>query len=311
MYVKFNETTTAELPSLKALWNDGEVMYYVGYPEGLGITDEETQKWLAMVATKPNTKHFSIIEEDLGFVGETFYSYREEGAPAIIDIKLLKKARGKGIAHIALGYVLDLLFRNTEAPSALVDPDTHNLAAINLYHKVGFVEDHRFTYKNREHVAMLLAKEVWRRQRRASMSLREITSGNYLEAVDLAVRADQMDFVALNSVSLVEAAYERGRMPRAIYAGENMVGFVLLSRNRHTGVFWISQLMIDQRFQGLGYGRRAMELALDVLYLMSEKPKICLSFAPTNIVAKNLYESLGFVSTGAYVNQEIIYEKDW
>ena len=37
--VRLRPTQLEDLKFLQALWNDGEVMRYVGYPQGLGIDD--------------------------------------------------------------------------------------------------------------------------------------------------------------------------------------------------------------------------------------------------------------------------------
>ena len=55
--------------------------------------------------------------------------------------------------------------------------------------------------------------------------------------------------------------------------------------------------MIDKRYQGRGYGRKAMQLALDYMrtFPCGEAENIWLSYEPENEAAKKLYASFGFI----------------
>ena len=66
--------------------------------------------------------------------------------------------------------------------------------------------------------------------------------------------------------------------------------------------------MIDKRYQNKGYGKKAMQLALDYIKTFPcGKAEYCwLSYEPENQVAKKLYESFGFEETGDMDGEEII-----
>ncbi len=59
------------------------------------------------------------------------------------------------------------------------------------------------------------------------ITLKEITKDNYVECIRLKVR-DNQRFVASNVYSLAESKYEPENIPMAVYAGETMVGFVMV-----------------------------------------------------------------------------------
>jgi diamine N-acetyltransferase len=61
--------------------------------------------------------------------------------------------------------------------------------------------------------------------------------------------------------------------------------------------YLIWRFMIDKRYQGRGYGREAMQLALDYVrtFPVGEAKYCWLSYEPKNDVARNLYRSFGFV----------------
>lgn len=95
------------------------------------------------------------------------------------------------------------------------------------------------------------------------MSLREIDDRNRPAVVALAVKPDQHRFVDGVQASLDEAAtYERPPWCRAIYDVDEPVGFVMLADDDPTCPwrYYLWRLLIDARYQGLGYGRAALDL---------------------------------------------------
>jgi diamine N-acetyltransferase len=147
----------------------------------------------------------------------------------------------------------------------------------------------------------------------------KIDTGNFRDIVMLEVKEEQKNFVAHNAYSLAEAYANlaRGRFvqPFGIYAGDVPVGFLMIGyfrkedarpEEREEGVetmdfeygnylFW--RFMIDTEHQGRGYGRKAMQLALDYIRTNPAGPaEYCwLSYEPENEAAKELYRSFGFV----------------
>ncbi|MDD5293758.1 MAG: GNAT family protein [Candidatus Izemoplasmatales bacterium] len=178
MRLLISETQAADLTSIKMLWADGDVMRYVGFPEGLKQSDQQMEQWLKWIVETPHTQHYTLKADDLGFVGESFYQLRSAHTEAIIDIKLLKKARGKALGERALCFTLDQLFLNTPALLAVVDPHCENLGAIALYHKLGFQDDELFAYENEPHQKMILTKDNWRRLRLEQVHLEPIDKHN-------------------------------------------------------------------------------------------------------------------------------------
>ena len=141
------------------------------------------------------------------------------------------------------------------------------------------------------------------------LHLVEIDRYNYLSVMDLSVSLDQKDFVASNQYSLAQAYAQPECVPFALYAENRPVGFAMYSLDEDDHQFWIYRLMIDQRYQGVGYGREAMELLIDRIRGLSDEDhnRIYISFEPENTVAKTLYESLGFKPDGRVLYGEIVY----
>ena len=141
------------------------------------------------------------------------------------------------------------------------------------------------------------------------LRLVEIDRYNYLSVLDLSVSPEQRDFVATNQYSLAQAFVQPECVPLALYAENKPVGFAMYSLDEDDHQYWIYRLMIDQRYQGVGYGREAMGLLIDRIRGLSDEDhnRIYISFEPENEIAKSLYESLGFVPDGRVLYGEVVY----
>ena len=106
----------------------------------------------------------------------------------------------------------------------------------------------------------------------SGVSLREITDQNREAVVALRIATSQEGYVSSVADSLEEArdAPEGNPWYRAIYADDQPVGFIMLSWNvtpdppRIIGPWFLWKLLIDERHQGRGYGREAVELVADI-----------------------------------------------
>lgn len=101
-----------------------------------------------------------------------------------------------------------------------------------------------------------------------TVSLQEITASTVREVTDLRVAPEQEGYVASNAVSIAQAYFHREAWFRSIYAGTNLVGFVML-RDRTLlpaeppqSEISLWRFMIDHRYQRFGYGRQALALAV-------------------------------------------------
>ena len=131
------ETTAEDLKNVQRLWADGDVMRFVGFPEGLRQTDEDMERWLRWIeSNRPALNHYAIFE-DGRYCGESFYELDAEHRSAALDIKLFGFARGRGIAAAGLSHAIREAFRNG-AEIVWVDPNPDNGKAIALYERLGF-----------------------------------------------------------------------------------------------------------------------------------------------------------------------------
>ena len=143
------------------------------------------------------------------------------------------------------------------------------------------------------------------------MELRAVTEQNYQKILDLSTGAGQEEFVAQNVRSLAQAWVFRDRArPYALYEGEEPVGFIMFDWRPEKKWVEIWRLMIDHRFQGKGYGRAAVQKALEFLRESGLFDKVQINYVEENQGAKHLYRSMGFQETGAMEGNEVVMEMD-
>lgn len=141
------------------------------------------------------------------------------------------------------------------------------------------------------------------------MDFRRITWDNFIECFELKVTPDQQRFISSNQHALAEAyvASDEGQIiiTFAVYKEDNMIGFISMYYDDGDGNFdyssyGIFKMMIDQRYQGKGYGKEMVVKAIEYARTFPRgKAKVVeLTYNPENVVAKKIYDSLGFIQTG-------------
>lgn len=141
--------------------------------------------------------------------------------------------------------------------------------------------------------------------------LADVTADNWEAVVGLELGPGQEDLVASNAYSLAQSKFEPDARPRAVYAGKHVVGFLmyeqLVAEGRPHEVL-IYRFMIDRRHQGKGYGRAALERALDEIRRLAGVRTVRICYLGENATAKAFYASLGFVEKGRDRDGEVIAE---
>lgn len=145
----------------------------------------------------------------------------------------------------------------------------------------------------------------------SKVSLREITGETLKQILDLAVHEDQRRFVADNATSIAQAHFDEGAWFRAIYADETPVGFALMhdenlrERPEAPDYYYLWRFMIDQRFQGLGFGARSMRLVIAHVRSRPNARILYLHCVAADGSAGPFYEKLGFEHTGEEAHGEL------
>ena len=138
------------------------------------------------------------------------------------------------------------------------------------------------------------------------INLRPLSQENARAVVALRVAPEQAGFVASNANSIADAYVHRELRPLAVYAGDVLVGFAMYGEDPDDGRWWVVRMMIDERFQGRGYGRGAMVALIALMREEHQCESIRLGVDPANHGAIRLYESLGFRDTGEVHYDEMV-----
>lgn len=157
--------------------------------------------------------------------------------------------------------------------------------------------------------------------REATLSLREITRENVREIALLDVAEAQVGLVAPNAFSIAQAYCHPEAWLRAVYAGDVPVGFAMLEdwsgvpgrdlphyEGRPYVALW--RFMIDERYQGLGFGSRALQLLIERARDGTCAETMLLSFVPEGPHAEAFYARHGFVNTGVIEDGEVLMMLD-
>ena len=154
------------------------------------------------------------------------------------------------------------------------------------------------------------------------LRLEQVNGKNVWDILKLTVEENQKNFVANNDISIIEAytaiTANGYAFPFGIYENETPVGFLMIgfdiddywddAPSIAKGNYNLWRLMIDKAYQRRGFGREAVQLALDFIKSFPcGKAEYCwLSYEPENEAARQLYRSFGFSETGEVDGEELI-----
>lgn len=151
-----------------------------------------------------------------------------------------------------------------------------------------------------------------------TVTLREITDDNRAAVEALAVTSEQSSYVAGVAESLAEASQYPDAKPwyRAVYADETPVGFVMISDGitvtnpDYLGPYYLWRLLVDSRFQGHGYGTRALELVVAYVRTRPDARVLLTSHVVGPRSPRSFYLRYGFRATDRVHDGEPVLELD-
>ncbi|TJV41691.1 MAG: GNAT family N-acetyltransferase [Mesorhizobium sp.] len=135
-----------------------------------------------------------------------------------------------------------------------------------------------------------------------------VTRANRTLVASLQLAPEQIDFVAGNADSLDEARSDRDARPRAVMAGDHVVGFLMYEAPRDDDEARIYRFMIDRSSQGKGYGKVALREVLGEIRGLGHVRHVSICYEPENEAARQLYRTAGFVEEGLDEDGEMIAE---
>ena len=148
-----------------------------------------------------------------------------------------------------------------------------------------------------------------------NIELREINEDNLKQCIELKVSKDQMQYIASNEDSIKDAKEnEDVARPFAIYIDGKMVGFAMFAFDEMYedpfDRYWLWRFMIDESFQGKGYGSEALKTIIQY-FKDNGANNIRLSTKESNVNALKMYRKAGFCDTGEVNDGEIVLKLDF
>jgi diamine N-acetyltransferase len=140
----------------------------------------------------------------------------------------------------------------------------------------------------------------------SDITLREITGDTVRTICNLKVSEPQNSFVAPNAVSIAQAYFAETAWFRAIYAGDTPVGFLMLDKNTKKPEYFLWRLMIDEKYQRMGFGYKAMKLLIEYVKGLPGATEFLTSCVPGEGSPEDFYNKLGFTRTGEMDGVEVV-----
>lgn len=137
-FVRFSDSNRR---NIRALWENGLVMRYVGFPDGLGWSQAKFDSMWPSLRDDPKALRLALENNSGRFLGEAMISSPGSDGFCQPDLKLLPEFWGKGLAYEAWQTILERSWARWPEAGFLVTPNIENSRAIDLYKRLGFEFD--------------------------------------------------------------------------------------------------------------------------------------------------------------------------
>ncbi|MGL4374458.1 MAG: GNAT family N-acetyltransferase [Turicibacter sp.] len=139
----------------------------------------------------------------------------------------------------------------------------------------------------------------------------QVNRDNFWECVELSVADEQLEFVTSNGISIAQSKLQPECIPLVVYEDDKMIGFVMYCIDEDDSEYWIYRLMIDQKYQGAGYGTKTLRKLIDLIKQDKQHRKIFLGVHRESIAAVKLYQRAGFKFNGQVFGSEHMMRLDY
>ena len=146
------------------------------------------------------------------------------------------------------------------------------------------------------------------------IELIELSEDNMKQCFKLKVASNQVQYIASNEDSWRDAKEnEKVAHPFAVTCDGKMIGFTMFAFDEDyedpNDRYWLWRFMIDESFQGKGYGTAALQVIIQY-FKDHGANNIRLSTKEANTHALSVYRQAGFRDTGEMNGEEIVLQLD-
>jgi len=139
------------------------------------------------------------------------------------------------------------------------------------------------------------------------ISLIDVTEDNFQTICALKVTEEQQGFLSSPTGILARAYAKRNRNARALAIADNetIIGVLMfMELFEEPACYTIEQFLIDCRYQNKGFGKQALQLAIDILAGERKYESIEVCVKMENVHAIKLFKNAGFKDTG-YIDPSV------
>ena len=136
--------------------------------------------------------------------------------------------------------------------------------------------------------------------------LEPISPENFEAVIALQAALEQSKFVASNLYSIAQAKVYPECVALAAFDNDQAVGFAMYCVDRDDNEWWLYRLMVEETYQGRGYGRAALQKLLELVQADRSRHRMYLGVDLTGKASVRLYQSLGFRFDGRVFGKEHI-----
>ncbi|MCF7794188.1 MAG: GNAT family N-acetyltransferase [Candidatus Cloacimonetes bacterium] len=276
--LKVRKAETSDVDMYLSLWNSGKVMKNVGFPNGLGISEEEFIKKIEEYDESEFDKSLVVIEKESGKkIGECKLGSPNEEGISSPDVKFLPEYWGKGFGKELLNALCKYIFSKTQTKIIETSPNVKNIASQKIVEAVGGKEIKRFVYHfppEMQHFTEDVHGKIYHAHKKdwleKNMRLKKIKNKEEKSRI-----CKKIIELLPNWFGIPEAneAYIKGVEDTDFYTAymfEKEVGFFsIISHFKETSEIYVCGVLPD--FHRLGIGRELLQFAVQELEQQEKK----------------------------------------
>lgn len=142
------------------------------------------------------------------------------------------------------------------------------------------------------------------------IDIRKVDENNKADILKLKVASDQLGFIETVEECLKDAKECHYYVPAGLYIDDVLIGFAMYGSFPHSKEgkrVWLDRFLIDENYQGRGYGTIMLEYLIDYLKYHYQAKRLYLSLYDDNEHAYQMCLKQGFKTNGEFdENQEKI-----
>ena len=141
----------------------------------------------------------------------------------------------------------------------------------------------------------------------AKITLVDVTRENWRDICALNPGEEGLKYTGSNSFNILWSVYEPQWIVKGITADGLLVGCARYGPSTELPGIELIHFMIDERCQGLGYGKAAVVAVAEDIFRRFDVPELYLSVDPKNARARHVYRAVGFYDTGEKDKHEDVF----